>query len=126
MVLLLLRHGWTVEHVDKFRLVGGHFVFAEFLFRFLLSVSNDSNGRVREDDRANIVVVHLQIWFAVEKSFGEDSASSDGHRRQLWSASSNVTDGINSWNIRVLELVDFDEAPLVCFDATILKLESLG
>ena len=81
---------------------------------------------MREDNRANIVVVHLQIWFAVEKSFGKDTAGSDGNRRQLWGARSNIADGVNSWNIRVLELVNCDATRLVYFDATVLKLKSLG
>ena len=122
MVLLLLRLGRTEKHVDEFRLVNCYIIFAPFFLRSLLSVSNVAHGRMREDYRANIVIVHLQIWFVVEEAFGEDAAGSDGNWCQLWSARSNVTNGVNSWNIRVLVLINHDFALLVCFDATILKL----
>ena len=70
-------------------------------------MTNGADGRVGEDDRSNVLVVHLQVGSVVENTFNEHSSCFNGNGGQRHLVG-HITDRINSWHVRILELVNLD------------------
>lgn len=70
-------------------------------------MTNSADGRVREDDRGDVLVVHLQVRSVVENAFNEHSSRFDGNGGQSHLVG-HITDRVHSWHGRILERVHLD------------------
>ena len=70
VVFLFWSRSWAKEHIDELRFIYLDFVGTELGNCVFFSQADDTDRWVREDDRGDIVVAHLQIFFSIEKSFG--------------------------------------------------------
>jgi len=105
LVLLLVGAGKRVEHVGESRFVADGVFVTILLFAFLFSNAYRGNWGMRENYGSDVVIGHLELGLVVEKSLGENTTSSDGDRSKI-ALINDITNGINSGNIGVLEIID--------------------
>src|SRR5690606_29516740 len=95
-------------------------IIAETLTRFVLGQADRTDRRMTEDHRRNVRVIQLAILHAAEEPIRKATAGSNGHWRQLGTAS-DIANGEDGIDIRLLPFVDDDMAAFVRAHATGFK-----
>ena len=123
-LLLVLLFSRREEHVCEVAWEHFNVVSAEILDGILLRHANCSNRWMREDHCGNVVVVHLKVRAIVEDAFNEAASSPDSNRRQS-DIVCHVSDCVNAWHSRVLELID-DDGSLGDLNSGVLESKRLN
>jgi hypothetical protein len=78
-----------------------------------------------EDTSWDVDVVHLGSCSS-EKSIGEELSCFDGNWSKLELSINDITDGINVWNVSLLNIVDLEFSVLLTDDTSSSQVESSG